>query len=96
MFSGIFAMRLSPRRPTLPMCWPNNRFRCKAGVLRERFGPAMIAAMTSASGPSALPLCFVLMPFGVKADSNGQTVDFDDVYQRAISAGVRDAGMEPI
>jgi hypothetical protein len=36
------------------------------------------------------------MPFGVKADSNGQTVDFDDVYQRAISAGVRDAGMEPI
>lgn len=42
------------------------------------------------------PLCFVLMPFGVKADANGQPVDFDAVYRDLIAPAVSDAGMTPL
>ncbi len=43
------------------------------------------------------PLCFVLMPFGVKKDpGGGPDIDFDRIYQEAIRPAVEDAGMEPI
>lgn len=42
------------------------------------------------------PLCFVLMPFGKKADSAGVTIDFDAVYRDLIAPAVRDAGLEPL
>ncbi len=46
-------------------------------------------------GPRA-PLCFVVMPFGVKPDSSGGSIDFDAVYHDIIEPGIRQAGMEPI
>ena len=43
------------------------------------------------------PLCFVLMPFGRKADpTGGRDIDFDRVYDEAIRRAIEDAGMEPI
>jgi hypothetical protein len=37
----------------------------------------------------AAPLCFVVIPFGVKADGRGGSVDFDAVYERLLArAGV--------
>jgi hypothetical protein len=45
---------------------------------------------------NAAPLCFVLMPFGKKADPSGLTIDFDAVYQGVIKPAVVDAGLEPI
>ena len=42
------------------------------------------------------PLCFVLMPFGRKADATGRTTDFDAVYQDIIAPAVQEAGLEPI
>jgi tetratricopeptide (TPR) repeat protein len=42
------------------------------------------------------PLCFVLMPFGVKPDGAGGVVDFDAVYEEALRPAVEAAGMEPL
>lgn len=43
------------------------------------------------------PLCFVLMPFGVKKDpSGGPDVDFNRIYHEGIRPAIEDAGMEPI
>ncbi len=42
------------------------------------------------------PLCFVLMPFGVKREGAGRMIDFDAVYSRVIAPGVAAAGMEVI
>jgi hypothetical protein len=42
------------------------------------------------------PLCFIVMPFGVKADGRGGTVDFDAVYSELLEPAVRDAGLEPL
>ncbi|MDK9693681.1 MAG: DUF4071 domain-containing protein [Sulfurimonas sp.] len=42
------------------------------------------------------PLCFVLMPFGVKKDENGNTIDFDRIYNDFIKPSVEDADLEPI
>ncbi|HZT89335.1 MAG TPA: TRAFs-binding domain-containing protein [Stellaceae bacterium] len=42
------------------------------------------------------PLCFVLMPFGLKADENGRTIDFDAVYREIIAKAIEFADMEPI
>lgn len=43
------------------------------------------------------PLCFVLMPFGMKKDpSGGPDIDFDRIYKEAIRPGIVDAEMEPI
>ena len=42
------------------------------------------------------PLCFVLMPFGMKLDPAGHTVDFDSVYQTLIGPAIEEAGMEPL
>ena len=43
-----------------------------------------------------LPLCFILMPFGVKNAPDGTTVNFDAVYADLIQPAVRDAGLEPL
>ena len=50
-----------------------------------------------AKAPSgARPLCFVLMPFGEKADSSGALVDFDAVYEQLIRPAIEDAELTPI
>jgi len=49
------------------------------------------------SAASVKPLCFVLMPFGIKKDpASGLNIDFDAIYESAIRKGIEDAGMEPI
>jgi hypothetical protein len=45
---------------------------------------------------SSGPLCFVLMPFGKKPDSNGNIIDFDAVHATVIQPAIRGAGMTPI
>jgi hypothetical protein len=42
------------------------------------------------------PLCFVLMPFGRKADAMGNTVDFDRIYHEIIAPAIEEAGLETI
>lgn len=43
------------------------------------------------------PLCFVLMPFGIKKDpGGGPDIDFDPIYEQAIRPGIESAGMEAI
>ncbi len=42
------------------------------------------------------PLCFVLMPFGKKLDSSGNTVDFDLLYRDLIKPAIDEAGLEAI
>ncbi len=42
------------------------------------------------------PLCFVLMPFGIKPDSTGTAVDFDAVYRDLIAPAITDAEMQPL
>jgi hypothetical protein len=43
------------------------------------------------------PLCFVLMPFGVRRDpSGGPSIDFDAIYDQAIRPAVQAAGLEAI
>jgi hypothetical protein len=42
------------------------------------------------------PLCFVLMPFGVKPDGSGQTINFDTVYNSIFVPAIENAGLEPI
>src|ERR1700722_130899 len=42
------------------------------------------------------PLCFVLMPFGVKPDVGGQVIDFDGIYHGLIAPAIRAAGLAPI
>lgn len=42
------------------------------------------------------PLCFVLMPFGQKADAAGRIVDFDRVYADLIAPAIEQADMEAL
>lgn len=43
------------------------------------------------------PLCFIVMPFGLKPDPGGlPDIDFDRLYETAIKLAVEDAGMVPI
>jgi tetratricopeptide (TPR) repeat protein len=42
------------------------------------------------------PLCFILMPFGKKADAAGLTIDFDAVYRDLIAPAVDAAGLEAL
>src|ERR1700736_4586165 len=42
------------------------------------------------------PLCFVLMPFGVKPNGAGNTVNFDAVYHQLIAPSIEAAELEPI
>jgi tetratricopeptide (TPR) repeat protein len=47
--------------------------------------------------PSDSPLCFVLMPFGSKADpSGGPNINFDPIYEQSIKPAIEAAGMEPL
>ena len=53
---------------------------------------------SSPSGPAAnQPLCFIVMPFGIKPDPRtGGTVNFDQIYEAAIRPAVIAAGLAPI
>jgi hypothetical protein len=42
------------------------------------------------------PFCFVLMPFGKKADETGRAIDFDRIYAEIIKPAIEDAELEPI
>ncbi len=42
------------------------------------------------------PLCFVLMPFGKKADAVGSVIDFDSVYRNLIKPAIEAAGLESL
>lgn len=42
------------------------------------------------------PLCFVLMPFGVKPAASGKIVDFNAVYRQVIAPAIERAGLEPL
>jgi tetratricopeptide (TPR) repeat protein len=42
------------------------------------------------------PLCFVVMPFGVKPDDRGRSVDFDAVYEGLLVSAIREAGLDPL
>ena len=42
------------------------------------------------------PLCFVVMPFGVKPAGTLLSVDFDAVYRELIAPAIERAGLEPI
>jgi hypothetical protein len=42
------------------------------------------------------PLCFVVMPFGVKPDGRGGSVDFDSVYEQLLAPAIRDAKLDPL
>ena len=43
-----------------------------------------------------LPLCFVLMPYGIKTHPNGLLIDFDSVYQQLIAPAIREAKLESL
>jgi hypothetical protein len=47
-------------------------------------------------GAAVKPFCFVLMPFGVKADETGRQINFDRVYNEIIRPAISDADLEPI
>ena len=42
------------------------------------------------------PLCFVLMPFGIKTDGNKKEINFDIVYSSFIKPAIIKANLEPI
>lgn len=42
------------------------------------------------------PICFVLMPFGIKANADGSMINFDRVYEDLIAPAVREAELDPI
>jgi hypothetical protein len=42
------------------------------------------------------PYCFVLMPFGIKSDPTGTTINFDRVYADLIEPAIRAAELDPI
>ena len=42
------------------------------------------------------PLCFILMPFGVKCDNTGREIDFNCLYEELIKVAVEKADMIPV
>jgi tetratricopeptide (TPR) repeat protein len=42
------------------------------------------------------PLCFVLMPGGLKPDADGLVIDFDGIYHELVTPSIRAAGLEPV
>jgi hypothetical protein len=42
------------------------------------------------------PLCFVVMPFGVKPDGHGGSVDFDAVYADLLAPAICTARLDPL
>jgi MAP3K TRAFs-binding domain len=47
-------------------------------------------------GSGRAPLCFVVMPFGLKPDGRGGSVDFDAVYADLLAPAIREAELEPL
>lgn len=45
---------------------------------------------------SRRPLCFVVIPFGVKPDAQARSVDFDAVFAELLVPAIREAGLEPL
>src|SRR5258708_19722608 len=41
-------------------------------------------------------LCFVLMPFGIKPDGSGGSIDFDAVYRDIIEPAIRASELDPL
>lgn len=54
------------------------------------------ADVQDAVGASHQPLCFVVMPFGIKPDGQGGSVDFDNVYGVLLAPAIREAELEPL
>jgi tetratricopeptide (TPR) repeat protein len=44
----------------------------------------------------AKSVCFVLMPFGVKADASGRSIDFDCIYETIFKPAVNATGLLPV
>src|SRR5580698_9642374 len=44
----------------------------------------------------AKSVCFVLMPFGVKADASGRSIDFDCIYETIFKPAVNTTGLLPV
>jgi hypothetical protein len=44
----------------------------------------------------AKSVCFVLMPFGVKADASGRSIDFDCIYDTIFKPAVNATGLLPV
>jgi tetratricopeptide (TPR) repeat protein len=44
----------------------------------------------------AKSICFVLMPFGVKPDASGRSINFDIVYDKIFKPAVNETGLLPI
>src|SRR6476660_5891692 len=42
------------------------------------------------------PLCFVLMPVGVKSDASGKLIDFERIYNELIAPAIHVAGLKPL
>ncbi len=42
------------------------------------------------------PLCFVLMPFGIKPGFGGASINFDSVYEKLIAPAIDEAGFDAI
>src|SRR4051794_3855341 len=42
------------------------------------------------------PLCFVVMPFNKKKDSDGNEIDFDIVYKTLILPAIEQADLDPV
>lgn len=42
------------------------------------------------------PLCFVLMPFGIKSSNTGLMIDFDSIYKDLLAPAITQAGLEPL
>ncbi len=47
-------------------------------------------------GLVAKPLCFIIMPFGKKPDTNGHFIDFDYIYNEFIKKVIEACGLSPI
>ena len=47
-------------------------------------------------GSGRAPLCFVVMPFGLKPDGLGGSVDFDAVYAELLAPAIAAAELEPL
>jgi hypothetical protein len=41
-------------------------------------------------------ICFVIMPFGRKADVSGREINFDAIYKQIIDPAMRAVGLEAV
>jgi tetratricopeptide (TPR) repeat protein len=54
------------------------------------------SGVQDAVGVGHPPLCFVVMPFGIKPDGQGGSVDFDEVYRMLLAPAIIEAELEPL